>query len=170
MDAERRQEIRDALEAATSGPWNVSERWPELVEFADGAVCECVTGADETIEQAQADAHLIASAPTFIAELLEDNERLEGERDEALAGFMADRAPRANGPVFFMPPWVASNWVKMTEDLDAANAEVARLRAVVEAVRAALKKADDSMVSSNEILDILTEDLEAALGTPEEEG
>ena len=94
--------IKDALEAATPGPWRALEDGNQYVETDYMPTAKCVAAARveglprpwnphayvafgmpaEKHEESRflsADAHLIANAPSWLSQLLADNERLRGE-------------------------------------------------------------------------------------------
>lgn len=86
-----KRRIRAALEAATPGPWETYPAYGHLGvgQFVDepgnGPMLFIETGG-VTYAHNDADAHLIANAPTWLAELLAENERLqEGARSFAAA-------------------------------------------------------------------------------------
>jgi len=88
----RLTEIRARLAAATPGPWHVfrdsivASAW---VNRGDDPICEVVTDAnDRSPDQGDTDARLIANAPTDLADLLAEVQRLRAV-DEAAAAIVA---------------------------------------------------------------------------------
>ena len=81
----RLTEIRARLAAATPGPWHVfrdsivASAW---VNRGDDPICEVVTDAnDRSPDQGDTDARLIANAPTDLADLLAEVQRLRAVDD-----------------------------------------------------------------------------------------
>ncbi|WP_339259545.1 hypothetical protein MKZ12_07150 [Paenibacillus sp. FSL R5-0713] len=84
----KQEEIKQALAAATPGPWLLEEGWndnPMMVMRPDRKV----PVAELAFQNYENDANLIAKAPEYIAYLLADNERLE-QRNQELDGWATE--------------------------------------------------------------------------------
>ena len=118
MDAERIAEIRARVEAATPGPWK--DVWPcnceEISISRDGA------HRHEELHMTPPDTDFIAHSRQDIPDLLAEVARLTAEREEYERTRWTVVAQR-NGAL---------------NDLETANAELSRLRAVIEEARKAL--------------------------------
>jgi len=81
------QQIKEALEKATPGPWNSIGDAVRKDYSANGWVCQMFQtfyGQSTTFENDENNAHLIANAPTWLRQLLDENERLsESEHSKA---------------------------------------------------------------------------------------
>ncbi|ANY67295.1 hypothetical protein BBD42_13035 [Paenibacillus sp. BIHB 4019] len=119
-------EIRKALDAATPGPWEVAYLDP--LQMAKGydvdgqhvAYWIAEIYRDEENERRHQDAHLVVNAPTWIAQLLAEVERLQQERD-------GER-----------------NW---REDVQAYNLKLAGMIAEEHSVNAALQEAHEREIA-----------------------
>lgn len=102
-------EIRAALEAATPGPWETYPAYGHLGvgQFVDepgnGPMLFIETGG-VTYAHNDADAHLIANAPAWLAELLAENEclksqvtRLRNKHHDGCAWCCASTTPARRG-------------------------------------------------------------------------
>ncbi len=82
MTPEKKAAIREALKAATPGPWKVSDSHGLCVAASAKLAPLVADMSTKDWEGDRADAHLIANAPTWLAELLEELE--EAERQAAM--------------------------------------------------------------------------------------
>lgn len=81
--AQKIAEIREALEKATPGPWNVEgkEIWKRAGWYFGDNLHVYICDADNP-----ANAHLIANAPEWLRFLLDELERVNRERDQLIEG------------------------------------------------------------------------------------
>jgi hypothetical protein len=85
------QEIREALAAATPGPWIYNT--DSVLKSVDEPICVMFNQQEYDFENAEENAYLIANAPTYISYLLQQIEI----KDKVL-GFYADRENWRVGP------------------------------------------------------------------------
>ena len=84
-------DIRAALEAATPGPWVVHEDDFDIVVVSaeddhwPNSFCPIARGMVQGEDDGESDAHLIANAPTWLAELLAEVDALTARAENAEA-------------------------------------------------------------------------------------
>lgn len=139
----RLTEIQARLNAATDGPWAVDDDDPEYIVFPekggyDGLVIAKVVDQDGALFPVEHNGQFIAHAPTDIADLLDEIERLR-----ALTTITKDRV-RAAGREFWLSGAKDRAWAEAAWD-DMGGGEPCAERALIEiaaerALEAALKE------------------------------
>lgn len=105
---EQLDSIRARLAAATEGPWTVDDDDPEYIVFPekggyDGLVIAKVVDQDEALFPVEHNGQFIAHAPTDLAALLAEVERLRDElaKARAVTGHKVERVLHAVKPYVF---------------------------------------------------------------------
>lgn len=135
--------IRARLAAATEGPWKVSyfgigarDGFDDVIAPGPVDCMEYCSSGISTVEATDADWELIAHAPTDLAELCDEVERLRYLLGSHADGHRCTCTMLSTGNHISPPEWEQDPWCPTHPDVDYIKAETSSLRERADAAEA----------------------------------